>query len=206
MADVKMNHKYMNLNGHPIGLPGKTGSIVQFDSGEGSDDPWFGRFVGKGKLTFVQEVQDQQRAALFGGIRNRQPVLPHKTDMIDNLKIIIEEDTPSYKKVNGIYYCKLCQQFRCGGSELILAHLANVHGILPDTKADETVEDTDGSADTLTDVSAEGIGEGSATPPAATGEPPAKTFPCPICGTTFKTNGGLATHTRFKHEVGEQPT
>ena len=180
--------KYKNCNPYPVTVPGKRGIGIQFGSGQGTNDPWFGRFCGKGQLTNM-ETSRKRVAPKPVNVPNSPPQLINR-DMLKNLNVGAEEENRFFKKVSGIYHCKLCDIFRTGSQASLEAHMIQKHQIDIKNFDKEDLQPVTKEADPS--VEEKPVEEKPV-------EKKVSGTTCPHCHKTFKSPAGLKRHIRAKH-------
>lgn len=109
--------RFTNKNMFPISLPGKNGGNFTLSPGQWVTDPWFSRFVGRGKLS-REYVAD-------GKIKVVKTVVPIQT--VVQAAASPDEETRDWVKKRGIFYCKHCDEFRTGSRIAVTIHLRDMH-------------------------------------------------------------------------------
>ena len=216
--------RYVNRNPWPVSIPGPTGGQVLFRPGEGTTENWFGAFCNPRQLT-REEVdlskvpQDRTRAkgtnqTVFPSIPtlpvSNVPPQPPAVDPSQSITVTqpVEEETETYVKKRGVYYCKLCDIFRTGSRQLFEAHIKEFHAaeigkmtgapgemetLLPGKKAE--------AAPAVQEVAVEQSAEQSIEQPteqsAVNEEQPIR---CPHCSKMFRSEGGLRIHLGRMHK------
>ena len=204
------NYRYLNLRDLPVIVPGKEGGMITFAHGQGSSDPWFSRFVGRGGLSKVPVGADPDRLSQPRTARPPQPRMARPPtpveqpqEMLDIVEPPEEESTPNWSRRAGIYACRVCRGlFRTGSVVVMQRHLSEYHKIdlsaPPPEPAPapapaptpEKVEPEPATVDEAGDTAAEAASTGKAV------------FICPTCGRQYKTEDGLKKHAAKAHSSG----
>jgi len=132
-------YRYTNRNPFPISVPGPRGVQVHFPVGHHSTNPWFSRFVGSRQLVREAISPPAQKhvaapstvAPKISSAKLRKQAKQHaKTREVVRKAIhAVDEETPYWKRANGIYYCKKCDLFRTGSKAAIVLHLQSYHSV-----------------------------------------------------------------------------
>jgi len=176
-----VTYRYVNTNPVPVVVPGKTGGSITVRPNEGTTDPWFSRFVGPNGLTKVPINPVDAPAAPPRSAPS--PPLSVPKPMLAEVQARVDEETPDYKRIHGIYHCKRCDLFRTGSFVVIQAHLRTYHGMPNVPPAPPPVEVKEPEV---------------VRTPVVSGEVKS-VFTCSLCGHQFTSEDGLTKHVAKTH-------
>ena len=230
--------RYVNRNPWPVSVPGPTGGQVLFRPGEGTTESWFGAFCNPRQLTReevdLSEVpQDRTRAKgtnqiafpstpsapVFPPVPPTSPPPQAVADPSESITITqpVEEETETYVKKRGVYYCKLCDLFRTGSRQLFEAHIREFHAaemgkttgtpgemetLLPGKKVEVPSETQEVTVERAVEQSVEqSVEQPTANEEASQqGSESEQPLQCPYCSKMFRSQGGLRIHIGRVHK------
>lgn len=157
--------KYVNMTNRSISISGPRGGMVQFRPNQFTTMPWFSRWVKPGFLTRVAATSGDMKVVKKANRRlikqktatrlehlklDKNPRYEVEKDVTEvepsdsmrrRVELVAEQETVHYKRIRGVFHCKHCDIFRCGGAEPMLAHLHAIHRIDLDEEAQKKAED-----------------------------------------------------------------
>lgn len=147
---IMTQNRYINRNSFPIFVPDQRGGQVMVKPGEFTTNEWFSRFVGKGRLSKEEVVvttptaQPKITTLPYLQKKGPQPKVPVVSQAETPAPAAVprasfkNEETDTYKLVNGIYSCKLCGLFHTGSSSSMNEHISSYHGQQEETAPQPT--------------------------------------------------------------------
>jgi len=214
---MAIQYRYQNLNPYPVMVPDKRGLMHTFLPNQGTNDQWFSRFVGNKKLSRTAVTHDSLKPAIAAKpVKAELKLAPDVAVAVASspmLKALVaDEDTRFYRREKGIYHCKMCEIFRTGSQQAVIAHLASQHKIDVQRAAESDAEMVAKKIAMKAEIEAkkiaaeneaamEKVGEEQADKPTDKPPPvnPELTFKCDRCPKAFKSDRGLRMHTIRMH-------